>query len=59
MQEIVIMPISEETRKALLKDYERLERCKTTTGHPFIREVCQHRQNLILEYLQMKELQKN
>ena len=59
MDEILEMPVPDETRDALMKDYEFLENYKHSTGHPFIKQVCQHRQNLILEYLNANTLQRS
>lgn len=59
MDEIIEMPMQEETKKVLMRDYEFLENYKHSTGHPFIKQVCIHRQNLILEYLNANKLSRN
>lgn len=51
MDELLGIPHREETRRELMLDYEFLENYKHSTGHPLIKKVCQHKQNLILQYL--------
>lgn len=58
MEKIVILPVKEEIRKSLMEDYEFLENYKHSTGHPFIKQICQHRQNIILEYINGSSLQR-
>ena len=59
MDEIFEMPMQEETRKVLMRDYEWLENYKHSTGHPFIKQICQHKKSLILEYLRANTLQRS
>lgn len=59
MDEIFEMPMQEETRKVLMRDYEWLENYKRGTVHPFIKQVCIHKQHLILEYLNANTLQRS
>ena len=51
MNEITFIPIPEQLCKALLKENNRLELIKSTTNHPYIKQVCKYRQEIIFELL--------
>ena len=56
MDKVIEIPMEENTRKALKEEYEYLENYKHSTGHPFLKKLCQHRQGIILEYLRSNTL---
>jgi len=50
MEEIRIVDIPNKVIKVLKKEYNRLEAYKIKTKQPFLKSVCQHRQDLIKEF---------
>ena len=56
MYKIIENPYEEKTSQALREEYEFLENYKHSTGHPLIKKVCTHRQNIILDYLNSNTL---
>ena len=51
MEEIVIIPVPEDVSKALLKEYNRLEKEVKSNPSPFIKNVCSYRMDLINKYI--------